>query len=133
MIEATTAAYPGYLKRIEIHGSHGTAVLEEEDIKTWEFAKSTKKDAEIKKMMAGKTETGGGAADPTAIGHHGHAQQFKDVVKAIKSGGTPAVDGHEGIRSVEIILAIYKAAETGKAIELPLKSDPVLKAKKKKK
>ena len=133
VIEATTAAYPGYLKRIEIHGSHGTAVLEEEDIKTWEFAKSTKKDAAIKKMMAGKTETGGGAADPTAIGHHGHAQQFKDVVKAIKSGGTPAVDGHEGRRSVEIILAIYKAAETGKAIELPLKSDPVLKAKKKKK
>jgi hypothetical protein len=32
---------------------------------------------------------------------------------------------------VEIILAIYKAAETGKAIKLPLARDPVLKARKK--
>ena len=35
----------------------------------------------------------------------------------------------EGRRSVEIILAIYKSAETGKAVQLPLKSDPVLKAR----
>ena len=42
-----------------------------------------------------------------------------------------AVDGAEGRRSVEVILAIYKAAETGKTIKLPLKSDPVLKARKK--
>ena len=41
------------------------------------------------------------------------------------------VDGAEGRRSVEVILAIYKAAETGKTIKLPLKSDPVLKARKK--
>ena len=42
VIEASTAAYPGYLKRIEIHGSEGTAVLEEEDIKVWDFARNTK-------------------------------------------------------------------------------------------
>src|SRR5262249_47988624 len=36
IIEATTAAFPGYLKRIELHGSTGSAVLEEEDIKHWD-------------------------------------------------------------------------------------------------
>ena len=41
VLEATTAAFPGALKRIEIHGSQGSAVLEEEDIKTWEFAETT--------------------------------------------------------------------------------------------
>jgi hypothetical protein len=30
---------------------------------------------------------------------------------------------------VEIILAIYKAAETGRVVRLPLKSDPVLQAR----
>jgi hypothetical protein len=39
------------------------------------------------------------------------------------------VDGYEGRRSVEIILGIYQAAETGRAIRLPLKSDPVLKGR----
>ena len=39
MIEASTAAFPGYLKRIEIHGSEGSAAMEEEDIVNWDFAK----------------------------------------------------------------------------------------------
>ena len=118
VIEATTAAYPGYLKRIELHGSKGSAVLEEEDIKAWDFAKETKADKQLKERMAGRTETGGGAADPAAIGHHGHTHQFKDVLKAIKNGGTPAIDGHEGLRSVEVIAAIYKSAKSGRTVKL---------------
>ena len=47
VLEATTAAYPGYLKRIEIHGSEGSAVLEEEDLKAWDFAKPRKEDKAI--------------------------------------------------------------------------------------
>ena len=70
--------------------------------------------------------TGGGAADPTAIGHHGHTLQFQDFVDAIRKDRTPAVDGPEGRKSVEIILAIYKSANTGKKVTLPLKSDPKL-------
>jgi predicted dehydrogenase len=128
-IEATTAAYPGSLKRIEIHGSDGSAVLEEEDITTWDFRKKSSRDRALLQRMAGKTKTGGGAADPSAIGHHGHTEQFKDVLKAIRTGTAPLIDGAEGRRSVEIILAIYKAAETGKTIKLPLKNDPLLKAR----
>ena len=130
VIEATTAAYPGALKRIEIHGSEGSAVLQEEDITAWNFARPTKADAKLLERMAGKTKTGGGAADPAAIGHHGHTHQFQDVLKAIRTGGTPLVDGQEGRKSVEIILAIYKAAETGRTVTLPLPSDPPLKARK---
>lgn len=126
VIEATTAAYPGYLKRIELHGSQGTAVLEEEDIKTWDFAKKSRADAAIHKAMKNTKSGGGGAADPSAIGHHGHTLQFRDFVKAIKTDGTPAVDGHEGRKPVEAILAIYKAAQSGKMVKLPLKSDPKL-------
>ena len=129
VIEATTAAFPGALKRIEVHGNQGSAVLEEEDITMWEFAKQTKNDKDLLERMAGKTSSGGGAADPSAIGHHGHTELFKDTLKAIKNGTKPMSDGLEGRRSVEIILAIYKAAESGRTISLPLKSDPVLKAR----
>ena len=130
VIEASTAIYPGYLKRIEIHGSTGSAVMEEEDIVKWDFAQRTARDKDIEKQMAEQISGGGGAADPAAIGHHGHTRQFQDVVKAINKGTAPAIDGHEGRRSVEIILAIYKAAESGHAVSLPLKSDPVLKIRK---
>lgn len=130
VIEATTAAYPGYLKKIEVHGSEGTAVLEEEDLKVWDFMKPARGDKKILEKMSESHSSGGGASDPAAIGHHGHALQFADFIKAIKTNGKPAVDGPEGRSSVEIILAIYKAAESGKPIQLPLASDPVLAARK---
>ena len=38
----------------------------------------------------------------------------------------------EGRKAVEVILGIYKAAETGRVVQLPLKSDPLLKARKNK-
>ncbi len=130
VIEASTAVYPGYLKRIEIHGCEGSAVMEEEDLVKWDFAGKRKQDQAIHRKMARRVSGGGGAADPSAITHHGHARQFKDVLNAIKKGSTPLVDGPEGRRSVEIILGIYKAAETGRAVKLPLASDPVLKVRK---
>lgn len=130
VIEATTAAYPGYLKRIEIHGTEGSAMIEEEDITKWDFAKKKARDEAIHQAMAGQKSGGGGAADPAAIGYHGHTRQFQNVLQAIKKGIAPAIDGLEGRRSVEIILAIYKSAETGRPVRLPLASDPVLKARK---
>jgi UDP-N-acetyl-2-amino-2-deoxyglucuronate dehydrogenase len=130
IIEASTAAYPGYLKRIEISGSVGSAVLEEEDLVKWDFAKKMKADDAILQKMSQKKSSGGGAADPAAIGHHGHARQFQDVVNSIRKGTKPQIDGPEGRRAVEIILAIYKSAETGRAVPLPLATDPPLKARK---
>jgi predicted dehydrogenase len=129
LLEATTSAFPGYLKRIEIHGSEGSAVLEEEDLKAWDFARPRREDEAVHALMKQHKSGGGGAADPAAIGHHGHARQFRDFLAAVRSGRPPAVDGHEGRRSVEIVLAVYKAAETGQTIKLPLKSDPVLRAR----
>jgi predicted dehydrogenase len=131
VIEATTAAYPGYLKRIEIHGSEGSAALEEEDLVKWDFLKKKPRDETILAAMQNRKSGGGGAADPAAIGHHAHAKQFRDVLQSIKKGVKPGIDGHEGRKSVEIILAIYKSAETGRAVELPLKVDPVLAVRKK--
>lgn len=132
VIEASTAVFPGELKRIELHGTHGTAVLREEEITRWEFAKMTTADQKLVEKMAGNTKTGGGASDPKAIGHHGHLRLFKDVASSIRKGTPLSIDGSQGRRSVEIILAIYKSAETGKAVQLPLNSDPVLKARSKK-
>ena len=62
--------------------------------------------------------TGGGAADPAAIGHKAHAKLFQDVLDAIEEGRKPLVDGYEGRRSVEVIRAVYESAKTGKTVKL---------------
>ena len=117
-LEATTAAFPGYLKRIETSGDKGSAVIEEEDIVKWDFAEGSPEDAAIRESMANRLSGGGGAADPAAIGHHAHAKQFKDVLDAIENGRQPLIDGYEGRKSVEVICAVYESARTGKVVKL---------------
>lgn len=129
VIEASTATWPGELKRLEISGDTGSSIVREEDLAVWKFAKETKADEAIRQKMASRTQTGGGAADPKAIGYHGHMLQFQDVLAAIKKGKQPLIDGPEGRKAVELILAIYKSAETGKPVKLPLAGDPALKAR----
>jgi predicted dehydrogenase len=113
-IVGTTAAYPGYLKRIEISGTKGTAILEEEDIVKWDFAEAKPEDEKIKQEMLNRKSSGGGASDPAAIDFSGHAKLFANMIHAIKTDSTPLVNGQEGRKSVEIILAIYKSAKTQK-------------------
>jgi len=105
--------------------------MEEEDLVKWDFERKKPRDEAILAAMASRKSGGGGAADPAAIGHQAHAKQFRNVVQAIGEGTAPTVDGPEGRRSVEIILAIYKSAETGRPVILPLDSDPMLKARRK--
>jgi predicted dehydrogenase len=116
-IVATTAAYPGSLKRIEIAGSDGTAILEEEALTRWDFRKSNRQDAKILSEMQSNT-TGGGASDPAAIGHAAHRELFKDFSKAIASGTPSQIDGTEGRHSVAVINAIYRSAITGRRTTL---------------
>ena len=48
-IEGSTCAYPGFLKRIEVMGTKGTAVMEEESLIKWEFAEETEEDKKIRR------------------------------------------------------------------------------------
>jgi predicted dehydrogenase len=126
VIEATTSAFPGLLKKTEIHGTQGTVIVEQDDVLLWKFEKESKKDEAIRQRFAQKIGGGGGASDPKAISYTGHMEQLKDFLKAIDSGRQPLVTGEDGRKSVEIILAIYQAAKTGRTVELPLKRDPKL-------
>ncbi|MDR3182403.1 MAG: Gfo/Idh/MocA family oxidoreductase [Planctomycetaceae bacterium] len=119
-IAGSTAVYPGYLKRVEIHGSAGSAVLEEEDIIKWDFETALPEDEAVKEAMRNQKSGGGGAADPTAINFTGHAKLFANMIAAIDGKELLAVDGTEGRRSVEVILAVYESAKTGKPVRLPL-------------
>lgn len=117
VIEAATSAYPGLLKRTEIHGDAGSARVEQDDISLWSFRDEFPGD---KERVASKGVVSGGAADPRDISYLGHREQIADFLNAIDTDGVPMVDGREGRKSVEIIRAIYLSARTGKPVTLPL-------------
>ncbi len=120
VIEGTTSVFPGLLKKTEIHGNKGTVIVEQDDVVFWKFEQPTAADKQVEKLMSERKSGSGGAADPKAISHLGHKKQFADFLQALDTGAKPLVDGAEGRKSVEIILAIYKSARSGKRVKLPL-------------
>ena len=126
--EATTSAFPGLHKKTEIHGTGGSVIVEPDDVLLWEFEKKDRKDAAVRRKFTKRVGGTGGASDPSAISYKGHMDQLKDFIRAIETDTKPLVDGEEGRKSVEIILAIYQSSSTGKRVELPLKKDPKIPA-----
>ena len=118
VIEGSTAVFPGYLKKIEIAGTDGSMVLEESDLKAWNFREETTEDESIRVRFASKTDSAGGASDPAAISFKPHQWQFEDFIRSLDSGKNSVVEGEEGRKAVEIILAIYKSADKRKEIFL---------------
>jgi predicted dehydrogenase len=116
VIQAATSVHPGLPKTIAIHGDHGTAVIEQDDVLRWELTPETAADREIRQRFAQKTGASGGASNPAAISHVGHARQLADFVAAIEQGRPPLVDGREGRKAVALIEAIYRANATGRVI-----------------
>ena len=120
VIQASTAAYPGLLKRTEIHGSRGSARVEQDDVTFWSFLDEQPGDAD-RLRPAGPAASG--AADPKAISHAGHRDQIADFLAAIDAGRPASVDGREGRKAVEIIRAIYRSARLDRPVALPLADD----------
>jgi predicted dehydrogenase len=119
VIEAATSAFPGLLKRTEIHGHKGSARVDQDDITLWEFQEKLPSDDEVLASRAATTGFKAGASDPRGITHIGHRDQLADFLKAIDEGRPARVDGREGRKAVEIIRAVYESARTGQPVRLP--------------
>ena len=57
---------------------------------------------------------------PPNVYGFGHSKLYADVIDAIKMDRMPFVDARAGKRALELVLAIYKSAATGKSVKFPL-------------
>lgn len=112
--EATTAAYPGYQRRVEISGEQGTVVIEHDRV----VAADLRPGAPPFEASgsAGPAES---AASPVVSDPSPHRRVIEDFLEAIRAGGRPACDGREGRRSVALVQALYASARDGVAVTLP--------------
>ena len=118
-IECSTAVFPGAFKRIEIMGTEGTAILEESNLIKWEFTHTMSEDQIIVDSMAGGNILHGGVSNPADISFIGHKKQVENMIRSVQTGDKPLIDGLEGRKSVEIVLAIYESAASGVIVRLP--------------
>ncbi|HEV2195091.1 MAG TPA: Gfo/Idh/MocA family oxidoreductase [Candidatus Acidoferrum sp.] len=102
---ATTAAYPGYPRRVEISGTEGTVVLEHDRIIAVDLRNAPTEGAKF----AARDENQSGSS-AVVSDFRGHQAVIEDFLRSIQEGRAPACDGQEGRRSLALVEAIYRAA-----------------------
>jgi UDP-N-acetyl-2-amino-2-deoxyglucuronate dehydrogenase len=116
-IEASTALFPGWSRRLEIGGELGSAALEDDRIVHWDFRTAQPEDDAIRAARNGNA-LGSGASNPSAISIEGHRRQLQDLIDALRAGRAPELDGREGRKAVALVRAIYDSAEKGAPVTL---------------
>ncbi len=85
----------------------GTAVNK---IEHWQFAEPHADDAQV---AASSYETG-------SVYGFGHPLYYDNVIRTLRGEAHAEVDGYEGLRSLEILIAAYRSARDGQRVGLPL-------------
>jgi predicted dehydrogenase len=113
-LEGTTSVTPGLRHRLELHGENGSIRVDGENIVSWDVPGEDKD--EITKQLS--DNIGDAASDPTAISGDGHQIQIADLLAAVNEGREPMVNGEEARKAVEVILGVYRSAQTGMPVKL---------------
>ena len=112
-LEATTSAYPGYSRRLELTGSEGTIILENDRLVAADLRTPLANPISERETIADERAT-----SPTISDVRGHRAVIEDLLQAISTDRQPLCDGREGRRSVELVQAIYRSSQTGQAVNL---------------
>lgn len=112
VIQASTAFWPGYSERIEIHGTKGTAILTGDKLTTWDVQNDEGDPAPVESLVMS------GSSDPMAIPATPLERQFTDFAEAIRAGRPPLVSGEEGYRALELVQSVYRSCREGQKVSL---------------
>jgi UDP-N-acetyl-2-amino-2-deoxyglucuronate dehydrogenase len=107
IFHATTAAYPGYPRRVEISGTEGTVILEHDRIIAVNLRNAPAPVIESAAADENKSSSSAAVSD-----FRGHQAVLEDFLAAIQDKRASACDGSEGRRSIALVESIYLAAKT---------------------
>lgn len=80
------------------------------DIQHWDFAVTQPDDERIRDA----------SYQTTSVYGFGHPLYYDNVLSTLAGETEPATDGREGLRSLELLIALYKSARDGRPVALPL-------------
>ena len=112
IIQASTAIWPGYSERVEIHGTKGTAVLTGDKLTVWDVRDDVGESAPVESLVMS------GASDPMAIPLTPFERQFRDFGEACQTGRAPVVSGEEGMKALELVLGVYQSCREDRRVVL---------------
>jgi UDP-N-acetyl-2-amino-2-deoxyglucuronate dehydrogenase len=113
-INVTMLTHPRNLEgSITVLGERGTVRVggvAVNRIEHWEFADPQPEDATVKEADTA----------PSSVYGFGHPLYYANVIDTLRGEAHAQVDGYEGLRSLEVIIAAYRSARDGVRVGLPL-------------
>lgn len=113
-VSVTMLTYPKNLEgSIIIFGEKGTVKMggvAVNEIQNWSFDTALPEDETIKTA----------SYETTSVYGFGHPLYYKNVIDVFRGTAEPETDGREGLHSLELLIAAYRAARDRKTVYLPL-------------
>ncbi len=113
-VNVTMLTYPknleGSITLLGEKGSVRVGGVAVNEIQRWEFAEPDEDDEKIKSA----------SYETTSVYGLGHPLYYDNVIKVLRGEAEPETDGREGLKSLELLIAMYRSARDGKRINLPL-------------
>ena len=113
-VNVTMLTYPKNLEgSITILGEKGSARVggvAVNEIKHWEFDAADPMDARIADA----------SYQTTSVYGFGHPLYYRNVIDTLRGEAQAEIDGREGLKSLELLIAMYLSARDGKRVNLPL-------------
>jgi predicted dehydrogenase len=116
VVQAATAFWPGHTERVEIHGTKGSALITGDQLTSWDVLDDAEANAADPAPVAVNLYSG--SSDPMAIGLTTFERQFQDFADAIRNQRRPTVDGVEGYRALEVVMAVYDSCREQRWVQL---------------
>ena len=112
IIGGATSIQPPQPRKIELHGTKGTAKITDNDVEIVDAAGNPLQKSE-------KTTTPTGASSPLAgFSPEPHRDQFTAIAEAIRQGDDPPLSGEESMRSLAVVQAVYASDRTGLPVQM---------------
>jgi UDP-N-acetyl-2-amino-2-deoxyglucuronate dehydrogenase len=113
-LNVSMLTYPQNLEgSITILGEKGTVRVggvAVNEIQQWQFSDPRPEDAEIQQA----------SYTTTSVYGFGHPLYYSNVVDVMRGQAEPETDGRSGLKSLELLVAMYRSAKEGVKVSLPL-------------
>jgi UDP-N-acetyl-2-amino-2-deoxyglucuronate dehydrogenase len=120
LLEGNTTAFPGFCTRLDIFGSNGGIVIEDDKIRERKFRQEGLDETGFYGSESHKAEDSDddSGAYSSKIHTGSHQRQIQDVIDAVQQGRRPKVTGRDARHPLAIILAVYESARLGRAVKV---------------
>jgi UDP-N-acetyl-2-amino-2-deoxyglucuronate dehydrogenase len=113
VIHATTAAYPGLSTRVQVYGSNGSAIIQDDRLEYFHTGSASGQNQAADRVPAEELSTSTDDSDRFVLGH---ARQYADVVEAIRTGRRPLVRVADALLAFALVRGLYLSATLARTV-----------------